>query len=835
MGRFYRTANGNPLDYMYRSNIPLMEKVIGVNDQYIGEELNQGTQLSTAASTFPYLQADEQRAKEITDQYSKQIDDVTSAIKSDPANWRSKQSDIQNLSRNLQDNYRVGEISKISGNYSTLKSKFDEIDASAKEYQKSGKGIRPEDADRFKQDMLKKFIDKSNGKGTGYDPKTGKYNTIDVYSPADYMDIHKVVDDEVSKIVKDKNTTEFSQFLGNSANGAQPYFDDEKQVWSGIPKDKILSVAMSRLQNPEIQNYLSQYSDVGIISGYKDKNGSVISPFNKSLDIIPTKDEEDQKDKMQTQINQLRRSGNIDQADEIQKKLNGLVDGIKNRTKINWDNQSVLTPILQGAIDKYSGAETERSSKLRTNSIYSSNNQIAAANWRTTYTQGKLDDRQQTQIKATKEIADAKNAADENKVRLTAALKANGGKGAANIDTKTTTTPDVLAEGYQTPYSIIGKDPKQAITNLDLASKANAQEIQNLYARRDKAIADKDNNTLDLVNSQIEQVKTKQSLLGNKAQVALDDAKKAVFSSPEDEGIFYFREQAKKDYNALVNEFGNNRNGDLVLRTIEEGNNLNIVDADNHPINISKEEQARMKKVITKYKKSVSLESRVNAKYAENLTRAANEKTNGRVIVETSINSDNDIRKAWDADLEAFHVIDPATGQSQVLDMKQFDPYSKDIKIIGAGPAGGEDGNNDMTIHIRYQGKDFDVVPTGRTGNELKSKILDNWSKNGTDKAKVIANSMSNPYYQDINSALNQPITKKNEGVGTVAEDIPVIIQTPQGNQKIIIAPISKGDAWNSPAYRLKMETGTGYETIKDFSSGWDIANYLKTIFPEKK
>ncbi len=45
MGRFYRTASANPLDYMYKMNTPLMEKVLQFNDQAI-DVTNQGTDVS---------------------------------------------------------------------------------------------------------------------------------------------------------------------------------------------------------------------------------------------------------------------------------------------------------------------------------------------------------------------------------------------------------------------------------------------------------------------------------------------------------------------------------------------------------------------------------------------------------------------------------------------------------------------------------------------------------------------------------------------------------------------------------------------------------------------
>src|SRR5687767_2005376 len=236
MARFYKTASANPLDYMYRINVPLMRDVIAANDQYITQNLNQTQQLGTLASSFPYLQADEKRAQEIITQYASQVDDITKAIRSDPANWKKQLDPIRNLSGDLQKNMRVGEISKISGNYSQYKSTSDYIDKEVENYAKTGKGISSDRAKAYKDFFLKGFQS-----GTKYNPETGEYNLIKTYQPMSNIDIRKTLSEELDKLKSDKTS-----YKKDAVTGQEWYFNRKTETWEGITPEKILGIATDR-------------------------------------------------------------------------------------------------------------------------------------------------------------------------------------------------------------------------------------------------------------------------------------------------------------------------------------------------------------------------------------------------------------------------------------------------------------------------------------------------------------------------------------------------------------------------------------------------------------
>jgi len=113
MARFYKTASATPLDYMYKLNVPLMERVIKANDTFVNQRLATTEQQRVLGTTFAHDIDDEQDAKRIADQYSTKADDIVKAMLVDPANWRKQQEPIRALSRDIQTDYKTDEISKI--------------------------------------------------------------------------------------------------------------------------------------------------------------------------------------------------------------------------------------------------------------------------------------------------------------------------------------------------------------------------------------------------------------------------------------------------------------------------------------------------------------------------------------------------------------------------------------------------------------------------------------------------------------------------------------------------------------------------------------------------
>lgn len=368
MARFYRTASAAPLDYMYRLNTPLMEKVIGVNDQYIGENLQQTAALDNLATSFPYLQQDEQRARDISGGYTNKTEEITKAILKDPANWRKQLSPIRDVSKDLQQNYKTGEIGRIAENFNKYKNVSDYIDKQSEEFGKTGKGISADRARAYKQYFLNSF------QGTAYDPKTGKYNQMSAYNPMSNIDIRKQLGEEMDKIKADKNSYKKDEITGD-----EWYFNTKSNKWEGVTPEKILSIATDRLSNPQLRDYMRQDSTVGLMSGVQfDKNGEIQAPYTyKGVDISPS-----EKSNIDAIKKNIAKSKDPNLKAQLETNLNNYEQGLKNRKSIQWNDTNPLSDIMRGLVNEYSYSQTDTEDLLKNNAKGATRFSQAQANFR---------------------------------------------------------------------------------------------------------------------------------------------------------------------------------------------------------------------------------------------------------------------------------------------------------------------------------------------------------------------------------------------------------------------------------------------------------------------
>lgn len=386
MGRFYKSASANPIDYMYRVNAPLMEKVIEANDQYITDNLNQLGQLGNLASSFGYLQADQKRANEIMTGYNTQIDDITEAIRKDPANWRSQLDNIRNTGKDLANNYRTGEISKIAGNYGQFKSVSDYIDKQSEEFAKSGKGISADRAKAYKQHFL------SNFEGTNFDSATGEYNMMKAFNPMSNMDIRKTLSEEMDKMKADGTIK-----ITDELTGSGEYFNKQTQEWEGITPERILRIATDRLNNPQLMDYLKQDSMAGIISGVYNTDvtspdyGKFIAPYDYNQ-VKYSSSEQKIVDEMKARI---EKTGNKNTKELLKKQLDSYTNNLNNRKEIAWNKDSYLAPILRGVVDEFSYEKTKGTNETRPNSI-----------WETKFNQANMNSRSNAEIASREKMQD---------------------------------------------------------------------------------------------------------------------------------------------------------------------------------------------------------------------------------------------------------------------------------------------------------------------------------------------------------------------------------------------------------------------------------------------
>ena len=456
MARFYKTASVAPMDYMYQMNIPLMERALQANELGVNQQIERTQQIGDAAAKFAYLTPDAQRAAEISKQYDEQVNSIAKAIQDDPRNWRKQKGSIRDIAKNLQQNYQVGEISKIVGNYN----KYKELDDYITKREEAGK-INPLEGSAFRAKALE-----SLKSGTAYDPKTGVYQQLNAVKPMDTINVRERLQKFVDDIKKQENLEWDTQ--------AGQYFKKTTQGREWISPDRIIQAAMTGLAgDTELQQYLKQRSDFGLMSGVFDKSGKFISPYTTES-YAPSEVEKTQITDLQNQINTLRKT-NPKLAEQRQQTLDSQLQQLGNRQRFVGNKDSSLYPVIASLAAEYSYDSQKRGVDIHNNSLYNLGVSQAFQG------QQKALDRKQRDDIFSQRMNQAQKFHDE-KMELDWYKALNGGKGPSTAKgaTKKPTGPVVppketsVAAHDASPFA---DDPFYTISGLSTTIDGNKQFI----------------------------------------------------------------------------------------------------------------------------------------------------------------------------------------------------------------------------------------------------------------------------------------------------------------------------------------------------------------------
>ena len=350
MGRFYRTSNPTPIDYMYKDNTPLMENVIKANDAGITDDLGQTSSLS-AALNFNHLEGDTEDVNNLVSGYSDKIDAITNDIRSNPAGWKKQLPAINQLKTQLHDDYNNGAISKYIGNYNRRQQAFGDIDKQVQSYNEGKGGIDPYSASVYKQNWDSKF------NKTGYDSKTGNYNVYQGGSAMNNMDLGKILDDGLDKLKADK-----TKDVHEEPDKDPWYIDKVSGERVVLTPERILQTAMGNVSG-DVMNYLRQRQGVGLIKGAVDDKGNLITPY--SSDTQPLSD--DEKDNINKLKDLVFKAKDPTIKQQYAKSLQDYTSQLQNRSSLNFNDDSYLAPYLRAAANKYRQYDTDNELTTRDN------------------------------------------------------------------------------------------------------------------------------------------------------------------------------------------------------------------------------------------------------------------------------------------------------------------------------------------------------------------------------------------------------------------------------------------------------------------------------------
>lgn len=816
MGRFYKTASATPLDYMDRLNVPLMEKVIDTNDQYIDQSLNQTTQLTNLADTFPYLDVDQDRAKEITDQYNKKIDDITATIRSDPANWRSQSDSIQDVGKDLLNNYKTGEISKIASNYGKYKEVSDYIDKQNDEYTKTGKGISADRGAKYKQMFLSNFL-RANPKGTSYDSKTGDYNSFEAYNPMSNIDIRKALSDQMDKLKADGEIRITDQLTGSGE-----YFNKETNKYESITPERILRIATDRLNDPQIMDYLRQDTQAGIINGVYDTNtrspnyGRFINPYTYNGVPLSSAD--------QTVIYGMRKhidaTKNTNLKQQYQQQLDAYTKQLSDRKQLNWNDNSYLSPILRGIVDQYSSSKIDTENSLRANPI-----------WSTKFVQSQTNNRDAANIKSKEDMQEKlftqQKALQDDKLKATntlATLKANIKLGKGKVVAGMPTTPvadsnSIIGKHFTAPFYYLTNDKTKLTSSLN--DEISTYDYNN--TQLEKTVADMQKDSPD----------SKLLLTNAQNQLANNKARLASLQARREDAINYAIDKWKaKGDNAEIQYMSDMPSQEKDLRSYISGDSKKTYDNANTEFSKVDVVKKQMDVSSPDYKKFISttylpakaakdkaaaaylggqqiFNSEIKQYSDERLEKAARETTNNANVVSVTQPQSDQLVKMINGFPSNYKIIDDR-GKETNLSFEHgtatTDPSKFKINGVSATTGLGE---KQLDIMATINGKD--VIITPNDGGTTNSYLSDEFRKSKDKDVNNIGRILSSPTAATISDMMTEMRMNNATPLNTKDAWVYRTIVNPSSPSSVIDIRMRNvstgGDSHAKPKWELQFKT----------------------------
>jgi len=489
MGRFYKTANAMPVDYMYRINAPLMERVINTNDRFITQNLEQASALGQLAN-YNYINTPEEEADAnlIRDKYTQQVNDISASIRKDPSNWRKQLDPIRNLKTQLQADYTNGPISKQVANYNRRKQAFDAVDKQTELWHTSGgeKGVDPTRATAYKANWDKQFTK------TGYDPNNpSAYSIYKGGSILDNINIKKVLSEGLDKIKADK-TKEYH----TSSTGNDWYLDTVTNERVEVTPERILQASGSNL-TPQIMQMLQQDKSVGLIGEGVDINPANAYKYN------PVGISEEEQSQLDIVTEQIKNTKDTKVKQSLQNQLDAYTNQLKNRTRLEFTEGNYFAPILSGLVSQYANKEVTSGNELKNNTkgstIYK-----AAQDWaeqtRSLKQQKELHDDTQKNLKDKfdKEFGLKKDKFEEEKWQF----RNPQAKPGTSTSTKPGTKAKVDINPVETTVSRLATNSFENLTTYDL----NGKKVQAISTVGLSADIERGKESIDILNSRLKEI-----------------------------------------------------------------------------------------------------------------------------------------------------------------------------------------------------------------------------------------------------------------------------------------------------------------------------------------
>ena len=245
MGRFYKTANPQFLDYMYELPKSAMLKASQIASQGITENRESNQALNDLLE-LNALEQDKEARDSILNSYQEGIDNISKEIQKNPLEYRRKSMDIGNLRRKIEKDFREGDAAKIQSQYNTRQ-----------QMKKSLVEAYEKDPDKYNYEDISKLMSRHDSMYSGY--KDGGYRTGRL---AEYVDINKLADENAQNY-----EAEIIENLG-AYKGEDGYLYTSKYSNEKVDPKMIESHLIElMMQDENLNKYYGQQMQLGNIDG----------------------------------------------------------------------------------------------------------------------------------------------------------------------------------------------------------------------------------------------------------------------------------------------------------------------------------------------------------------------------------------------------------------------------------------------------------------------------------------------------------------------------------------------------------------------------------------
>ena len=278
MGRYYKTATPQSMDFMYKLPENLMFKVAQQASDDITQ--NQAAVYDLYGKLqLPAIENDKEEAKALLSGYENKINDIAKTLQDNPLEFRRKSGEIIGLAREMGKDFSSGKAANISSRYASM--------GEWEKRQYENKDIKDKQAIlAMKADILRR--DKQAG-GLRYNPVTGTGSSLPVEELYGTIDLSKQFMDRADKIVAQVTAS------GGADKDGKYIYTWNNKTERRTPEQIRDVLYREFLADKDTQNYIQQRSKIGTMSGWTNKDGSFMLPTwenikDKKGNVVAQKD-----------------------------------------------------------------------------------------------------------------------------------------------------------------------------------------------------------------------------------------------------------------------------------------------------------------------------------------------------------------------------------------------------------------------------------------------------------------------------------------------------------------------------------------------------------------